>query len=114
MTAVLVAGKKDASLPGPATEMPEPGSLLGPDPAQGSTPSKRTGLLDVVWTAAARVEGLQWEMDEAEDCLVQAMRSAVAAGAALPDLAIASGLGFAAIERLIEEPSPLLESLSKS
>ncbi|MET3904572.1 hypothetical protein QEH68_19840 [Paenarthrobacter sp. OM7] len=64
--------------------------------------ARRTGVLDEVWTAAARVEGLQWEMDEAEDCLVRAMRNATAAGAGLPDLAIASGLGFADIERLMQ------------
>ncbi|MBP2268516.1 hypothetical protein J3A64_003980 [Pseudarthrobacter sp. PvP004] len=41
-------------------------------------------------------------MDQAEDGLVRAVRSATAAGAGLPDLAIASGLSFDAIERLLE------------
>lgn len=72
-------------------------------PVTDSGPSKRTGLLDVVWTASARVEGLQWEMDEAQDCLAAAVQKAAAAGAGLPDLAIASGLSFAEIERLLGE-----------
>ncbi|UXM91490.1 hypothetical protein [Paenarthrobacter sp. JL.01a] len=89
MTAVAMAGTKMGALPDTAKEVP-------------STPAKRTGLLDVVWTAAASVEGLQWEMDEAEESLAQAMRSAMEAGAGLPDLAIASGMSFAAIEKLME------------
>ena len=91
MTAVVVTGTKDATIPGALKENPD------------STPSKRTGLLDLVWTAAARVEGLQWEMDEAEESLAQAMRSAVTAGAGLPDLAIASGMSFADIEQLLAQ-----------
>ncbi|MDP9935448.1 hypothetical protein ACIPY0_19450 [Paenarthrobacter nicotinovorans] len=90
MTAVAMAGTNIGALPDTAKEVVP------------STPAKRTGLLDVVWTAAARVEGLQWEMDEAEESLAQAMRSAVEAGAGLPDLAIASGMSFAAIEKLME------------
>jgi hypothetical protein len=42
-------------------------------------------------------------MDEARDCLATAMRAAAAAGAGLPDLAIAAGLGFADIEQLLNE-----------
>ncbi|ABM10269.1 hypothetical protein [Paenarthrobacter aurescens] len=57
--------------------------------------------MDDVGTAAARAEGLRWEMDQAEDGLVRAVRCATAAGAGLPDLAIASGLSFDAIERLL-------------
>ncbi|GGJ38324.1 hypothetical protein [Paenarthrobacter histidinolovorans] len=91
MTAVVITGTKDATIPEALKETPD------------STPSKRTGLLDLVWTAAARVEGLQWEMDEAEESLAQAMRSAVAAGAGLPDLAIASGMSFADIEQLLAQ-----------
>jgi hypothetical protein len=90
MTAVAMAGTNIGAFPDTAKEVVP------------STPAKRTGLLDVVWTAAARVEGLQWEMDEAEESLAQAMRSAVEAGAGLPDLAIASGMSFAAIEKLME------------
>ena len=102
MTAVLVTGTKDAALPVLVAGSPQ------------SAPSKRTGLLDLVWTAAARVEGLQWEMDEAEDCLAQAMRSALVAGAGLPDLAIASGMSFADIEQLLGQAAAGPESLSKS
>lgn len=91
MTVALTTGTTAQALPGPAQEGAP--SL--------SAPSRRTMLLDDVWAASARVESLQWEMDGAEDSLVQAMRSAAAAGAQLPDLAIASGLGFADIERLL-------------
>ena len=95
MTAVIVTGIKDEAVLGRRVD------------TCGSTPSMRTGLLDVVWTASARVESLQWEMDEAEESLARAMRSAVATGAGLPDLAIASGMSFAAVERLLkEEPTP--------
>ncbi|MFC8041001.1 hypothetical protein ACFUOZ_16735 [Paenarthrobacter sp. NPDC057355] len=89
MTAVVVSGTNAGAIPETAEEIPL------------STPTRRTGLLDVVWTAAARVEGLQWEMDEAEESLAQAMRSAVEAGAGLPDLAIASGMSFADIGKLL-------------
>ncbi|MDR6638397.1 hypothetical protein [Paenarthrobacter nitroguajacolicus] len=91
MTVALRAETTDRALPGPANE----GA-----PAL-SAPSRRTMLLDDVWAASARVESLQWEMDGAEDTLLRAMRSAAEAGAQLPDLAIASGLGFADIERLL-------------
>ena len=91
MTAVVMTGTKDATFPEALKETPV------------STPSKRTGLLDLVWTAAARVEGLQWEMDEAEESLARAMQSAVTAGAGLPDLAIASGMRFADIEQLLAQ-----------
>jgi hypothetical protein len=96
-----MTGTKDATLPEILKEAPV------------STPSKRTGLLDLVWTAAARVEGLQWEMDEAEESLAQAMRSAVTAGAGLPDLAIASGMSFADIEQLMAQQvaGPNLEQI---
>ncbi len=64
--------------------------------------SERVAAQDAqIARASARVEGLQWEMDEAEGCLASAMRKAAAGGAGLPDLAIASGLSFAEIERLL-------------
>ncbi|WOH18504.1 hypothetical protein IRJ34_19485 [Paenarthrobacter sp. GOM3] len=91
MTVALTAETTDQALPGPANE----GASAMP------APLRRTMLLDDVWAASARVESLQWEMDGAEDSLLRAMRSAAAAGAQLPDLAIASGLGFADIERLM-------------
>ncbi|WP_314325905.1 hypothetical protein [Paenarthrobacter ilicis] len=66
-----------------------------------TAPAVRTGFLGEVWTASARVESLQWEMDSAQDDLLQALRDAAAAGAGLPDLSIASGLPFAELEKLI-------------
>ncbi|MGR0161945.1 hypothetical protein [Paenarthrobacter nitroguajacolicus] len=92
MSAVVVTQVQGEVLPERALETP----------ASNPGPSMRTSLLDEVWTASARVEGLQWEMDEASDCMASAMRNAAAAGAGLPDLAIASGLSFAEIERLLE------------
>ncbi len=91
MTVALTAETTDQALPGPANE----GAPSLP------APLRRTMLLDDVWAASARVESLQWEMDRAEDSLLRAMRSAAEVGAQLPDLAIASGLGFADIERLL-------------
>ena len=93
MTAVLVSEEQGEALP----------VVTSGAPTATSSPSVRTSLLDEVWTASARVEGLQWEMDEARDCLATAMRAAAAAGAGLPDLAIAAGLGFADIEQLLNE-----------
>ncbi|WP_156424641.1 hypothetical protein [Arthrobacter sp. EpRS71] len=104
MTAVVVRAARNEAVPGVG-----PGANAAPEArvapelaASASGASQRTGLLDEVWTASARVEGLQWEMDEAEGCLAAAMRKATAGGAGLPDLAIASGLSFARIERLLE------------
>ncbi|MFJ6535969.1 hypothetical protein ACIQH5_07025 [Paenarthrobacter sp. NPDC091711] len=103
MTAVVVRAARNDALPGVALEAgaaPEAG--VAPEVAVANPgASQRTGLLDEVWTASARVEGLQWEMDEAEGSLAAAMRKATAGGAGLPDLAIASGLSFAEIERLL-------------
>ncbi|UKA49709.1 hypothetical protein LFT48_20130 [Arthrobacter sp. FW305-123] len=93
MTAVATRDMQEKALPGTAAEAPP----------VATAPSRRTGYLDEVWTASARAEGLQWEMDEAEDVLARAMRNASAAGAGLPDLAIASGMSFADIERLLKD-----------
>lgn len=45
-----------------------------------------------VWTAAALVESLQWEMDSAKDVLEQAIRQARLAGVQGRDLQLASGM----------------------
>lgn len=45
-----------------------------------------------VWTAAALVESLQWEMDSAKEALGQAVRQAKLAGVQGRDLQLAAGL----------------------
>lgn len=109
MTAVLGTETQDRILPEVAQGMT---TAPGVPEEASCGPSRRTGLLDEVWTASARVEGLQWEMDDAQDCLAAAMRKATSAGAGLPDLAIASGLSFARIEQLLGQ-QPLHEEVAE-
>src|SRR5689334_8848226 len=54
-----------------------------------------------IWSAAARVESLEWEMDAARDALALAIRSAAVAGLPKAELQLASGLDEAALRDLM-------------
>ncbi|MGP0222043.1 MULTISPECIES: hypothetical protein [unclassified Paenarthrobacter] len=94
-----------AVLSGEALQQSETGSLVEtrtPDHRPVVLPGLgRSELLGAVWTASARLESLQWEVDAAQNDMNQALTAAAAAGAQLPDLAVASGMSFADIEQLL-------------
>ena len=54
-----------------------------------------------VWTAAALVESLQWEMDAAKESLGHAVRQATLAGVQGQDLQLASGLTAPDLKELL-------------
>lgn len=56
---------------------------------------------DSIWSAAARVESLEWEMDAARDALALAVRAAAVAGLPTAELRLASGLDEAALRELL-------------
>ena len=54
-----------------------------------------------IWSAAARLESLQWEMDTAREALTLAVRQAAVAGVAAKELRLASGLDEAGLRELL-------------
>jgi hypothetical protein len=54
-----------------------------------------------IWSAAARLESLQWEMDTAREALGLAIRQAAVAGVAAKELQLASGLDDAGLRELL-------------
>jgi len=87
-----------AGLAGPLAAGPLAGGPLAPelDPGLGLAAAagieEEVDVLSVVWRASSHVESMQWELDNAQEALRQAVRAASTAGIAKDELCSAANL----------------------
>ncbi|MGN6443167.1 MAG: hypothetical protein ACTHL6_14885 [Arthrobacter sp.] len=87
-----------AGLAGPLAAGPLAGGPLAPelDPGLGLAAvagiEEEVDVLSVVWRASSHVESMQWELDNAQEALRQAVRAASTAGISQDELCSAANL----------------------